>query len=557
MRRSAGKFNKIMRIGNKTVNLQNFEDTNWLKIVRNEKKPSIKEVEKKYIKETGLKNPSFNDLVKFLNKRKKKAKEEWTKQEWESYKKEHPATELKPKIKKETTKKTEKKTLKKQLIEITKEENISGLRNDLEAGLKVGKLEKYEKQIVDKVLNNIKEYAKVSPEEITPFDIAFDTIGRTGILDFKEGIELEKIIKKAIYKHLNTGKSPELKDPEADWHRKSPVAWLGNIEVNYDKDKAEKHFLTMRKKLNEATKIQNMIAVTDELRGYITTYERFSDIFKENLKPEQKESMQEAEKILTDYTAEGYDDFSGVIVSQAMEQIFGGTEPDYRMKKWKEENKDKKHVTTEKEVEGYRLMMKKEQELLKNTGLVDEEGYLYVYRNSDQFNKTKEGEEIETEGNYVDSWSLTPGRFQGGTSITNNSVRAKIHISQVITSCFGKGNVWNWADENEVCVCSKYIRAKVIGKIESEEYDSLNEENKKYYEMVKKRINDEDLVSKIHETEEKEQKIIQKLNKIPNPKPKQLEDLRKMLSPEKKNMPLNKLIILFKTLAKRGYFSEK
>lgn len=235
------------------------------------------------------------------------------------------------------------------------------------------------------------------------------------------------------------------------------------------------------------------------------------------------------------------DDLAGSL-SRLIGLSMGNGGEDWRMKKhgFKE--------PTNEMVKNVRLYEKNEQELLLHTGLVDESGYINIYRNT-----THPPVDGIYEGGFIESWSLSP---QIQTSKDKVGVRTflittTVPLSKVVASFVGRGGDWIHSDEYEVLIESSYLTdVRIISA------DNITIEAQDFFNKVRTNYKS---IKKVVEAENKRNFVnslkLENLADISNPTTEDLMNLRKM-SPEYRTMSQTELIILFKTLAKEGYFME-
>lgn len=164
--------------------------------------------------------------------------------------------------------------------------------------------------------------------------------------------------------------------------------------------------------------------------------------------------------------------------SEIVRDTFGQKGEDYRIKQGKpgsesyslsnyNEIKDKSEVLSKQ----LRNQMAKEQAILIAAGLVDEEGYIMVYRSAKHYNGNV-GDDVDIEGNFIDSWTLNPN-----VSWSGRKVAARVPVSRVLASYVGRsheGYEWTHMNENEVILNSfDGLKGKIYGHNKFTTYEQM------------------------------------------------------------------------------------
>ena len=263
---------------------------------------------------------------------------------------------------------------------------------------------------------------------------------------------------------------------------------------------------------------------------------------KTNDKIKRNKSWLKFDNLIKDY--KNYcnnNEFSGTM-SRLIGISMGNGGKDWRMKKY-----GFKEPTNEM-VKNARLYEKNEQELLLHTGIVDESGYINIYRNT--INPPKNG---IYEGGHIESWSLIPEiqESKNNVKVKNFLITATVPLSKVVASFVGRGSEWIHNKRYEVLIESSYITdVRIISQenitVEAQDFFNKVRSNNKSIKKIVENENKRNFVNSLK---------LENLKDIENPSTEDLMKLRKM-SPEYRAMSQTELIILFKTLAKEGYFLE-
>lgn len=111
-----------------------------------------------------------------------------------------------------------------------------------------------------------------------------------------------------------------------------------------------------------------------------------------------------------------------------------------------------------------------EQEIIKMTGLVNEDDTITLFRNTDekQILSSDLGMDIPYKGNNIESWSTNPGlKYADDNKRAKKKIMAKVPLSACIASCIGRRDkpfMFRDRGECEIMVCGAFIRnALVVG----------------------------------------------------------------------------------------------
>ena len=248
------------------------------------------------------------------------------------------------------------------------------------------------------------------------------------------------------------------------------------------------------------------------------------------------------DNLIQHYTSVCHMDNLAGSLSRLIGLSMGNGGEDWRMKKhgFKE--------PTNEMVKNVRLYEKNEQELLLHTGLVDESGRINIYRNT-----THPPIAGVYEGGFIESWSLSPQIQTSKHNVNTKTflITTTVPLSKVVASFVGRGGDWIHSQEYEVLIESSFltdVRILSAENITVEVQDVFNK-IRTNYKSIKKIVDAENKRNFVHSLQ------IENLKDIENPTTEDLMKLRKM-SPEYRAMSQTELIILFKTLAKEGYFLE-
>lgn len=149
-------------------------------------------------------------------------------------------------------------------------------------------------------------------------------------------------------------------------------------------------------------------------------------------------------------------------LSTLMGYIFG-LSPDFR-------NEGKPiHKYDQDEVEQAKKYIAGEQEIIRMTGLVDEDDTITLFRNTDetQISTGYSKSEIDTpyRGNNIESWTTNPGLKyydeKGKKAKRKTKIMAKVPLSACIASCIGREKrpfMYKHTGECEVMVCGAFVK---------------------------------------------------------------------------------------------------
>ena len=246
--------------------------------------------------------------------------------------------------------------------------------------------------------------------------------------------------------------------------------------------------------------------------------------------------------IITNYSGSGY--YNNSNLSALIKKSEGYIAKDYRMLKYSIDIEP-----TEDMVKMFRLFRKKEQEFLLKSGLVDKDGYIYLFRSSEQVPENmKKSENIwEYNGGYAESWTVFPRGF----SSAKPTYMARIHYSKVIASSIGneKINLFNYNHEGEIIVDAKDIDSVVYFP----KYDDKLNINDIYLDQIQENYeNIEDIVSKHEKLNGKINKKLSELDFIENPTEKQLENLKKYFPELTTDNSVTDNILIYKLMIKHN-----
>lgn len=110
-----------------------------------------------------------------------------------------------------------------------------------------------------------------------------------------------------------------------------------------------------------------------------------------------------------------------------------------------------------------------EQEILRMTGLVNEDDTITLFRNTDdkQILTQKSKYEIDTpyRGNNIESWSTNPGLKHSDDDKLKKKIMAKVPLSACIASCVGRRErpfMFRDRGECEVMVCGAFVKTVYV-----------------------------------------------------------------------------------------------
>lgn len=262
---------------------------------------------------------------------------------------------------------------------------------------------------------------------------------------------------------------------------------------------------------------------------------------KEKINNKTNRAWDRIDNLIAHYTNVCHKDNLAGSFSRLIGLSMGNGGIDWRMKKY-----GFKEPTNEM-VRNVRLYQKSEQELLLHTGIVNKSGFLTIYRNT-----TKPPVRGVYEGGFIESWSLSPQIKTSQKEGKSYLISTIVPLSKVVSSFVGRGGGWIHSDEYEVLVESSFLtNVRIISveniPIESESRFNEIRDNYKNINEVVESANKRNFVDSLK---------LENLSDISNPTTEDLMKLRQM-SPEYRAMTQTELIILFKTLAKNGYFDEE
>lgn len=206
----------------------------------------------------------------------------------------------------------------------------------------------------------------------------------------------------------------------------------------------------------------------------------------EQIYKEEGKDTEHPESFFRSFTGSGYPPgVRNCVWSEIVRGLFGQEGDDYRIGRTKElikinpekaqlykSESDNKSLY-EKQLKDY---IAKEQAILIASGLVDKDGYVMIYRSSNHYNG-EIGDDVDIQGNFVDSWTLDPRMYWGG-----RKVAARVPVSRVLASYLGKNegpNYWPNIDEHEVIINSfDGLKGKIYGEsafTENEQNQLLNQ----------------------------------------------------------------------------------
>ena len=280
------------------------------------------------------------------------------------------------------------------------------------------------------------------------------------------------------------------------------------------------------KSLSEQKKV-----VEENLQNQISQDQNFSSAYREIF------------KIVSNYSGPGYSYESDL--SYLVKETEGYNSPDYRMMKY-----HSNHDTITPDMKKmFKLFREKEQEFLLHSGLVDEDGYLYLFRSSDQVpEQDKEHENIwKYNGGYAESWTYYPSGYD--SNIT--TYMARIHYSQVIASSIGNDEIdlFKHPGEGEIIIDASKIGSVI--KLDGEHRESINQE---YANQIKENLeNINNIIKKQKKLKGKINKKLKKLDFIENPTEQELEILNNLF-PELKenNSSVTDNILIYKLMIKHN-----
>ena len=266
---------------------------------------------------------------------------------------------------------------------------------------------------------------------------------------------------------------------------------------------------------------------------------------KEKISNRTHTAWNKIDNLIQHYTSVCHKDNLAGSLSRLIGLSMGNGGEDWRMKKhgYKE--------PTNEMVKNVRLYEKSEQELLLHSGMVDKSGYVTIYRNT-----THPPVKGIYMGGFIESWSLSPLIKTSKEKDVKRKRRSylittTVPLAKVVASFVGRGGDWIHTGEYEILIESSYLTdVRIISEenvnIEAENFFNNARENYKNIKEIVESENKRNFVKSLQ---------LENLSTIENPTTEDLMELRKM-SPEYRAMTQTELIILFKTLAKNGYFEE-
>lgn len=569
------------------------QDGDWIRQNRN--KPSIQHIVSEYKKHFKVQKVDIFDAVAWwkeknphkqiklssiVNRLVAETLEEkvWTKPEWEAYKKEHPGTQIRPKFNKpskknEINKPNTQQTNVQQVKPLSIEESAKIFLSDesaqkeiiqrLGSSIKIDGVDGH--SIVSHITDSLKSIQisnNTTPNEV--IEHVFNSVPKGKKVSLAEISNLTSdgmdviggVVKKVLNEKIFTTK-PNVKVDDS-WrgkrHDVQPESSLEDVELGDIKKSAlgfKKELATeglyRLKLIGQGAPIgktfERMLQQSDsavELRK--ATENQFDNMTFEDDKIEK--SYKYFAKEIAEFSASGYQMQMSAELSNKIAQTFGiKGESDWRMKKFNVEPTE----ISEEEKEGIRLQMKKEQTILRESGLVDKDGYLTVYRSASIDGIGKPGDNVELKGNFIESWAIKPQTF-GKTCF-----KARVHVSQVVSSCIG--NHHYSFTEAEVMLMGHSVKATIQDKIKMDDIhaEELKSQFSGYSDLSKAEGVEKNKIPQTHPVHQELKNIETK----ENPTPQDINKMKQVLGEKTKNMTPQQLIILFKTLAKRGYFSEE
>ena len=262
-------------------------------------------------------------------------------------------------------------------------------------------------------------------------------------------------------------------------------------------------------------------------------------------------------ELVDSYVGAGYENKDGGSFSSLVGRVFSDFTDDYRMKTYGFEDYN------DEETENMRKYMSMEQEIIKESGFVDDEGYVVLFRNLDYLEAEK-GDFVEYHGSHVESWTLSPSVDMGNSASKDLKIMTRVPVEYIVASSVGRDSInetkkdidrKNWQflhDESEVIVYAGNITGvAVVGS----KRDASEEAIDSYSNTLKKNHKNKDKnIKQLNLNSNKKQNILNDLNDIDNPT---FEELRDMMRDSQfyllaKNKSPIDLLIMFKTLRKRG-----
>ena len=157
-----------------------------------------------------------------------------------------------------------------------------------------------------------------------------------------------------------------------------------------------------------------------------------------------KRRVKKVQKLTKGFTEADYETKGkGGNLSKLVKQSTGKTEDDWRIKKYgSDEDYD------DKDVEAFKAFRKKEQDILINSGLVDEDGNITLFRSTKQV-KGNVGDKVSVKGTYADSWTTKPSLGWNEKDDSTVKVMAKVPVEKAIQSYVGVSESGDWSHENE------------------------------------------------------------------------------------------------------------
>ena len=106
-----------------------------------------------------------------------------------------------------------------------------------------------------------------------------------------------------------------------------------------------------------------------------------------------------------------------------------------------------------------------EQEILRMTGLVNEDDTITLFRNTDDkqilSKNTQSPTDISYRGNNIESWSTNPGLKHSDDDKPKKKIMAKVPLSACVASCVGRREkpfMFRQRGECEVMVCGAFVK---------------------------------------------------------------------------------------------------
>lgn len=165
-----------------------------------------------------------------------------------------------------------------------------------------------------------------------------------------------------------------------------------------------------------------------------------------------RDNIKEFDDLIVEFASENYELQSPNKLSAISGYLFG-LSPDFR-------NKGKPLPKyNQKALEKVKQYISNEQEIIRMTGLVNEDDTITLYRTTDEkqfFDKKLErGEKVPYKGNNLESWTMNPDFAFG----PQTKVTARVPLSACIASCIGrKDRPFDFKEECEIMVCGAFVR---------------------------------------------------------------------------------------------------